>query len=373
MDKHLHIICHDVPYPVDYGGVFDLFHKIRCLHAEGINIHLHCFEYGRGKQPELETYCSTVRYYKRVTGLRGFSYGLPYIVSSRKSTNLLQNLLQDNYPILMEGVHCSHLAIDERFKHRKLILRLHNVEYSYYQGLARTTSSVVKRIYYTYESRMLCRYEKRIAKKVIVLPVSEKDLDTYQKQFHADRIFFLPVFLPYEAVSSKEGTGSFCLYHGNLAVAENEKAVLWLLENVFVNHKIPFVITGKNPSKLLMKAVASNPHGCLVANPTGNELQDLISKAQINVLPSVNTTGIKLKLLNALFNGRHCVVNNDSLPANTLANECHVANDADTFKRILLELFPKPFTQEAVRQRKSSLEGMYNNQKNARQLIQWIW
>lgn len=373
MDKHLHIICHDVPYPVDYGGVFDLFHKIRCLHAEGVHIHLHCFEYGRGEQPELETYCSTVKYYKRVTGLRGFSYGLPYIVSSRKNATLLQNLLQDNYPILMEGVHCTHLVIDERFKDRKLILRLHNVEYSYYQGLASTTSSVLKRIYYTYESKMLCNYEKRIAKKVIILPVSEKDLHTYQKQFQADRIFFLPVFLPYETVSSKEGTGSFCLYHGNLAVSENEKAVLWLLENVFDNHKIPFVITGKNPSKLVKKTVASNPHGCLVANPTPNELQDLISKAQINVLPSVNSTGIKLKLLNALFNGRHCVVNNASLPGSMLAKECHVANDAGTFKQILSELFRQPFTQEAVMQRKSSLEGMYNNQKNARQLIQWIW
>ena len=25
MDKTLHIICHDVPWPADYGGVVDLF------------------------------------------------------------------------------------------------------------------------------------------------------------------------------------------------------------------------------------------------------------------------------------------------------------------------------------------------------------
>ncbi|HKH61330.1 MAG TPA: glycosyltransferase family 4 protein, partial [Flavitalea sp.] len=335
--------------------------------------HLHCFEYGRGVQPELNKYCTTVRYYKRVTGLRGFSPSLPYIVSSRRSISLIQNLLQDNYPILIEGIHCSYIVMDERFKHRKLILRLHNVEYNYYQGLARTTSSLIKRIYYSYESRMLFRYENRIAKKVMVLPVSEHDLQIYRDKFHADNILFLPVFLPYETVTSMEGTGSFCLYHGNLAVAENEKAVVWLIEKVFINLKTAFVIAGKNPSKLLRKVVAGNPDSFLVANPTENEMQDLISKAQINVLPSFNTTGIKLKLLNALFNGRHCVVNDASVMGTSILSECHIAKDADTFKSILSQLFHRPFTEEAVNQRTICLEGVYNNQKNARQLIQWIW
>jgi glycosyltransferase involved in cell wall biosynthesis len=373
VDKHLHIICLDVPYPVNYGGVFDLFHKIKCLHAEGIKIHLHCFEYGRGVQPELNKFCSNVQYYKRLTGLRGFSPGLPYIVSSRRSTSLSENLLQDNYPILIEGIHCSYILMDERFKNRKLILRLHNVEYNYYRGLARTTSSLIKRIYYLYESRMLFRYEDRIAKKVMIIPVSANDLEIYKNKFQADNIRFLPLFLPYETVTSTEGKGSFCLYHGNLAVAENEKAVVWLLEKVFINLKTAFVIAGKNPSKHLQKIVDRNPDSCLVANPTEKEMQDLISKAQIHVLPSFNTTGIKLKLLNALFNGRHCVVNNASVMGTSLSSECHIAKDADGFRNILSQLFHQPFTEEAVKQRKICLEGIYNNQKNARQLIQWIW
>ncbi len=38
-------------------------------------------------------------------------------------------------------------------------------------------------------------------------------------------------------------------------------------------------------------------------------MTELIREAQINILPSFNTTGIKIKLLNAIFNGRHCLVN----------------------------------------------------------------
>ena len=31
-DKTLHIICHDVPWPADYGGVGGSFYKIKALH-----------------------------------------------------------------------------------------------------------------------------------------------------------------------------------------------------------------------------------------------------------------------------------------------------------------------------------------------------
>ncbi len=73
-DKHLHIVCFDVPYPADYGGVIDVFYRIKAFHELGIKIHLHCFEYGRGKQIELEQYCIEVKYYKRNTGWKGFSW-----------------------------------------------------------------------------------------------------------------------------------------------------------------------------------------------------------------------------------------------------------------------------------------------------------
>jgi hypothetical protein len=65
-EKKLHIVCHDVPWPADYGGVVDLFYKLKALHAEGVKIILHCFLYGeRSRQDELNKYCEEVHYYKR--------------------------------------------------------------------------------------------------------------------------------------------------------------------------------------------------------------------------------------------------------------------------------------------------------------------
>ena len=95
MDKHLHIINFTVPYPADYGGVIDLFWKLPALQAQGVKIHLHCFDYGRGKQTELNKYCTSVNYYERSSGLKGFNLNLPYIVSSRKNETLFNNLLKE--------------------------------------------------------------------------------------------------------------------------------------------------------------------------------------------------------------------------------------------------------------------------------------
>ena len=373
VDKRLHIICLDIPYPADYGGVFDLFYKIKALHAAGIGIHLHCFEYGRKRRAELNQYCETVEYYPRNTGISGLSLNLPYIVSSRNSRKLLENLSNDHHPILAEGIHCTYLLTDQRFQHRRVVLRLHNVEYLYYQQLAKTTPSLLKKIYYSIESRLLYRYEKDIARKVAIVAVSQSDMQVYQDEFGADKIVYLPVFLPYTDVLSQEGIGSYCLYHGNLSVAENDKAATWLLREIFREVDIPFVIAGKNPSRRLVKEVSAKGNCCLVANPTEDELQDLVVKAQINVLPSFNSTGIKLKLLNALMNGRHCVVNDAASAGMPVKNVCHVANTTEQTIKLISELYNKPFDQADIDRRRTLLKNHYNTSVNTAELIRWIW
>ena len=373
LDKNLHIVCHDVPFPVDYGGVFDLFYKIKALSEQGIGIHLHCFEYGRQRQSELNRYCKTVRYYKRSPVLSAVSFRLPYIVSSRMNSRLMKNLLLDDHPILLEGIHCSFPLIDKRFQGRKMVLRLHNVEYSYYHELIKSTNSLFKKLYYSIESKLLYKYEKRIARKALILPVSEQDLTIYQQVFNPDKIVHLPVFLPYTQILTQEGVGYYCLYHGNLSVAENEKAAIWLLKNVFTELTTPFVIAGKQPSKNLKAAVSHRPHTCLVENPSGEEMQDLVAKAQINIVPSFNKTGIKLKLLNALFNGRHCVVNEAAVTGSSLGAACHVASDGQGMKKIISRIYHQPLKPEDIQRRRFLLEEKYNNANNARQLIRLIW
>jgi hypothetical protein len=218
----------------------------------------------------------------------------------------------------------------------------------------------------------LHKYENSIAGRAKFWSVIPKDAEAYRK-LGCKQIEHLPLFLPDWQVKSSEGNGTFCLFHGDLSVAENEKAARWLLKEVFEDLDIPFVIAGKNPSKKL-QAMAERRNGtCVVANPKDYEMQDMIEKAHINVIPSFSSTGIKLKLINALYNGRHCVVNHATVEGTNLESACHVVNERKSFKVIIQKLFQQPYAGSDVAIRHKLLDGMFNNEKNAEQIIDVVW
>lgn len=372
-EKTLHIICHDVPWPADYGGVVDPFYKIKTLSELGIKVHLHCFLYARTQEAELNRYCEEVHYYKRKTGWKGISFSTPYIVNSRAVPALLENLLKDDHPVLMEGIHCTAF-VKHLMKHgKRVFLRLLNVESVYYRQLYKYERNIFKKTYYLNESVALKKYEKRLPQGLPVFTLSQADAACYQKIFGLKSARFLPAFIPYHDISGMEGKGNYDLYHGNLSVAENEKAAIWLIKNVFSKISQPLVIAGKNPSRILADIVSKSSNISLVANPTDDEMNNLIRNAHINVLPSFNNTGIKLKLINALYNGRHCVVNPAGVSGSDLDAACHVGTNADAIASIITQLSYQPFAEEEIALRKKLLPAIFDNKANAEKLIQWIW
>lgn len=374
MNRHLHIIAFEVPYPVAHGGLFDIYYKLIALHEAGVKIHLHCFTNRTVHDQELHKYCVSINYYPRKKGWRGFSLAVPYIVNSRRSAKLKRKLLQDNHPVLLEGVHSTYLLRDPAFASRKIILRLHNVEHEYYRTLYRYASSFFKRTYYLFESTLLKKYELQIANRPsLILTVSQNDKEKYQNKFGANKIDLMPVFTGYNQVDTLPGTGCFCLYHGNLSIAENEKAALWLLREVFGETDTPLVIAGRNPSSTLVKEIEQYNNASLICNPSHDEMNDLIKKAQCHVLPSFNSTGVKLKLINALYNGRHCIVNTAAVTGTGTEKMCHVADSAETFRSAVLSLFTQPLTENEVAYRSEVLQRLFNSKKNAEKLIHRLW
>lgn len=354
--------------------MFDLFFKIKALHAAGVSIHLHCFRKDREPRKELEAYCASVHYYDRNTGHKGITFHLPYMVSSRANEALMQNLEKDAHPILLEGIHSTYFLHQGRLKGRKVIVRLHNVEYQYYRQLARETRSWLKKLIFYRESVLLEIYERKIAQAdCLILAVTEQDAATYRKQFGCNRVAYLAPFIPWDYPICKEGIGNFCLYHGNLGVAENENAAIWLLEEVFDKLKIPFVIAGKSPSSLLQRLAHQKKHTCIVANPSEKEMEDLIQKAQINIIPSFTTTGIKYKLLNAVFSGRHCLVNAAMTAGTPLASACYEAKNAEAFQSMIMQLFRQHFDDYEIQIRQQLLHEHFNNRENTQRLIKWIF
>lgn len=374
MERHLHIVCLDNPSAANYGGAIDMLHRIVALHEQGIKIHLHYFRYGEDKGvEEISNHCETVDAYERNTGHGGFSLKIPYIVSSRASHQLADKLNKDAYPVLLEGIHCTGILSFINKNNRKIIVRIHNDESVYYKRLSESEKNIFKKIFFWNESRLLKNYQLQLPSGCTYACITEKDLHHFRNNYKPDDLRQLSAFPAWQEIKSATGNGSFCLYHGNLSVPENEKAAIWLLDKVFMKIKFPFIIAGKNPSKRLEKIAQLCDHTCLVANPAEKEMNDLVQKAHVNVLPSFNSTGLKLKLLHALFEGRHCLVNDATVNGTGLDEACHIGNNATDFISIIQQLFKTPFLPEEISLRRKLLYPQYDNRKNAETLIQWIY
>ena len=376
MNRHLHIVCLDVPWPPDYGGAIDMMNRIKAFHTTGIRIHLHYFSYNeRGNPNELNQFCESIHVYQRENIKSGFSFTTPYIISSRINEDLIHRLQQDDYPILLEGIHCTGILPRLNRNNRKIIVRMHNEESVYYKELARAEHGLLKKLFFYNESRLLKKYSHQLPDDCLYACISDNDVRLLKQHYKLHNVEFLPAFPAWQKVCGEEGQGNLCLYHGNLSVPENEEAASWLLCKVFTNARVPLVIAGKKPSRRLRKLAGLCQHTCLVADPSETEMTDLVRKAQVHVLPCFNkkTTGIRLKLLHALFEGRHCVVNDTMVAGSGLEDACHIGTTANAFVSIILQLYRQPFTREEITLRKQLLSTTYSNERNACQLIQWLW
>lgn len=372
-ERHLHIISFDIPYPPNYGGVIDVFFKIRALHAAGVKIHLHCFEYHRKRAPELEQYCTEVNYYRRKNNLFSALTFMPYIVYSRRDPALLKNLLRDRHPILFEGLHSCYYLSHRALKDRVRVYRESNIEHQYYYHLSKTEKNIFRKLFFIFSGLKLQSFEETLSHATLMLTVSQEDNEYLRTRFPGKRTEYLPSFHHDDAIRSEAGTGDYVLYQGNLSVGENRKAAEYLVRNIFSKVKIPFTIAGMNPPDSLKKLASAHPHIRLVENPAEEEMFNLIRNAQVNLMVTFQPTGLKLKLLHALFNGRFCLVNKHMVHGTELGSLCEIADTPDEIISALTKLMNRQFTGDMILSRSRILLQWHSNSENCKRLMEFVY
>lgn len=370
---YLHIISMDVPWPPDYGGVIDVFYKVKALNALGVEVNLHAFEYGRGSSKEISRLCNRVFYYPRNTHWSNAVTTMPYIVRSRISDDLIDNLKQDQHPILCEGLHTAAVLLNDEIDPARVFVRTANVEHHYYRHLFKDTGSIFKKIYYFTEAQRLYHFERNLAKSAGIIAISDADTAYFRQQFPDTRVETVYGFHAYDQPSALEGSGDFALYHGNLSVSENHMAAMFLINEVFNRTDYPLVISGKKPEQELLDLVEKFDHISVYADPTVEEMDQLIASAHMHVMPTFQPTGIKLKLLNALFRGRHVIVNENMLAGTQLHTITEVCNDADGMLKKVEVFRNQVFASQMIEERKRVLERDFSNQVNAEKLLSVLY
>lgn len=369
MIKAIHIISFDIPYPANYGGVIDVYNKLRAFKDLGIQVHLHCFQYGKPEHTWLNDLAEKVFYYPRKMGIARHFNLRPFIVESRCSNDLLENLIENDWPIWMEGLHSSFYLDHPRLSDRIKLVRCHNIESDYYAALANASSFGLKKLYYTIESWKLKREEQKLANANALFAISLKDKNFFKKI--NKNVYLLNASIYSDEKDKEESLSKTALYHGNLAVEENQLAVKFLIE-VFSELKTKLMVAGKEAPTALKRQVNKIENIQLIENPSEDELSALIKISRIHCLPSFQSTGIKLKLIRSLMEGNTVIANNQMLEGSDLSEYCIVANTKQEWQQAIEKAMTLNLDRNAIQKRQSIIREKFNAKANLKLAMEWL-
>lgn len=371
MKKKLHLISFDAPFPPKYGGVIDVFYKIKALYELNIAIILHIFyQKDLKKENELEKYCLEVHYYKRKNNFISLLSLHPFRIRSRTSKSLVEILKKDNnIPVLYEGLH-SCASIDQMNFKTNLFLRAHNIEHNYFFGLAKSERNLLKKLFFYSEAFKLKLFEKKV-KNITIFSISELEQEyfssAYKKSYYIPA-FHNEIFTEFFPVRNKK----YALWHGDLRISDNIKSVFYLI-NIYRESSIQLKIASSTLHKGILNEISRISNIEFIDLRRKNIiLENLIRDAHINVLYTFQDTGIKLKLLNALYKGKF-VLGNDLLVKKTgLASVCKIANSKKEFLEITKELMQSDFSLEDQNIRKKVLK-LFSTETSAKKMVSIIF
>lgn len=393
----MEVVSFQWPVPADYGGVIDVYHKIRALRHEGEEVRLHSYTYGSRALPDLSLSPATATaLYRRNTAPHRLLTGEPYIVSSRKSEELFRALaaLPAGTPVIFEGLHtCAPLALPE-LKDKIKIVRAHNVEHDYYTQLARNSSGL-KKLYFLAEARKLRRFEKILRHADIILAISEEDARYFSRHYPQARTIHITCFyddadlerpapepLNHGYVAgrsqtgrSKVGEGPYALYHGNLAVEENVEAVRYIMTKLSAafSPEFPLVVAGRGCGDALRNEIEEAPNVTLIDNPDSGTMRRLVENATVTLLITNQNTGIKLKLLETLSKARGAVLATEAMVGNELLRPLlKIADNAEAQMRIIEESRGNPPVAGELERRREVLRSHFSNRANARKILEAV-
>lgn len=369
MSKRLHIVSFDVPYPPNYGGVIDIFYKIKELYKLGIEIYLHIYiSDDKEKQIALEKYCKKIYYYNRKSTFYSLLSYLPFRVKSRSNRELTQNLKNLEIPILFEGLHSMYAL--SKFNFKNSYLRAHNIEHTYFFGLSKSEKNILKKIFFFIEGRKLKRFEKNLKNATGIFTISPFEQD-YFARIYTEKSHYIPAFHEAKFNLNHSKKGQFVLFHGDLRVADNIKAALFLIDT-YKNTEYKFVIATSILEKRINSEVHKYDNISIEDIPTQNHLDELMKKAHINTLFSFQKTGIKLKLLNTLYRGKFIIANSPLIEDTGLESLCNLANSKEEILKTTAALFSKDYLEIETQNRISALQ-KFNPTVSAKKIVAIIF
>ncbi|ELS1885477.1 TPA: glycosyltransferase [Raoultella planticola] len=311
------VVCNDCPFPANHGGRLDILQRIKSLVEIGETVDLvvtHKELIEEESITYLKALCDKVIFVERGSAalslVKSLWHMVPFQLASRSALKYIK--LSDSYDnVICESEHVHFILKNKNLSAKRKLLRIHNDEVVYFRGLGKDELSLVKKIYYYYESFLFkCNSEKIKRQYDMLLNISSEEYEKTKSRYNS---IWLPPYMP---VKYDFNTQKFYKYKnkmifvGNLFMPNNVSGIIWYLNNVHanllkLNGGIELTIAGNAKNGIsdeLEVAIKKHPASAikLIKSPTDDELLDLYNTHSIFINPMLNGAGVKLKNLDAM-------------------------------------------------------------------------
>lgn len=278
---------------------------------------------------------------------RSFFRGIPLNIFRNKCvalTTMVNKLINKN---TFDIIFCDHLEMFQYVPsdvYSKTIMLEHNAEYMIWRRYAKQMKNFILKIGIFFESSRMKKYELNACSKVrfvIIAPsdkkyVSKRNEDKFIDTYHPANDFMLQLPLP----ENKDNNLNL-LFIGTMSWVANYQGVFWFIDKVLphVVEEIPntvFHVVGKfkgETPKLENENVVL--HGFV------DDIEPYYKHANIFVCPLLFGSGIKIKVLDAMYRGLPLV--STTVGAENLSlvsgEHCFIEDDPEKMAKDILTLY----------------------------------
>lgn len=323
MRKKLLFLTPQLPYPPVSGGVIKSWKLIEFLTTK-YDVYLACFLKNNDNE-HIEVFHSKVTLFGHFylplniprtpfNLVKSNIQGIPLNLYRNKSNEFKKGL--QNAFMFADLIFVDHYEmyqyVPKNFIGKK-ILHQHNCEYLMWDRFAEIEENKLKKMALSNQAFWIKRYEKNICKHaslVLAAPNDEEELikigadpKKFRETYHLgdESLIELP-----ELSFLKEEQSIF--YCGTLTWEANVDGLVWFINNGWMPLKekypeLKFYITGKNADPRIEKAIKAIGGKGIELTGFVEDLDEYFKKAKVFISPLRFGSGIKVKVMNALYRG----------------------------------------------------------------------
>ena len=246
-----------------------------------------------------------------VAMLCGESYHVKRYRSEAFAVKLRQVLQADRYDVVhVESIFLTpYLPLIRRYSDAKVILRAHNVEHLIWRRVAESTRHGLRRWYLKHLSLTLRAYElEHIGAYDGVVCITCNDADYFRANGCRRPIVDIPFGVEIEELPNVEAEPASLFHIGAMDWMPNRESIQWMLDEVWpvVHREVPqarLYLAGRKMPERWMRA---DIEGVNVVGEVPDAMHFIASK-QINVVPLLSGSGIRVKIIEAMSVGKAVV------------------------------------------------------------------